>query len=87
LHVPALAICALATPASEFPWMRPTDSGFARARDYVEHERRPQQRAECNRFQASRADRKTIELDGHHYIFVAHPDAIAQALRARSPTP
>lgn len=87
LPVHALAICALATPASEFPWLRTTDSMFARARDYVEHERRPQQLAECKRFRDSRADRQAIELPGHHYIFITHPDEVAQALRTRVPGP
>jgi len=82
LPVKALAICALATPESEFPWLRPTDPAFAKARQFVERERRPQQHAECERFRQSRGDRSIIELPGHHYVFIAHPDDVAQALRA-----
>jgi pimeloyl-ACP methyl ester carboxylesterase len=87
LRVRALAICAFATPASEFPWLHPTDSGFARASDYVARERRPQQEAECMRFRRSRADRETIELLGHHYVFIMHPAEVARALRDRAPAP
>jgi pimeloyl-ACP methyl ester carboxylesterase len=86
LPVPALAICALATPESEFPWLAPSDPRFPRARDYVTHERRPQQQEECDRFRASGANHTAITLDGHHYVFIVHPEQVAQALRrARAP--
>jgi pimeloyl-ACP methyl ester carboxylesterase len=85
LTVPALAICALATPASEFPWLTPTDSGYAAARRYVEAERRPRQHAECERFRMAGADHRILELPGHHYVFVWHPAEVANAIRAVAP--
>jgi pimeloyl-ACP methyl ester carboxylesterase len=85
LRVPALAICALATTASEFPWLSPRDSGYARARQFVERERRPRQQAECDRFRASAPDHRTLELPGHHYVFIWHPVEVANALRAAAP--
>jgi non-heme chloroperoxidase len=87
LTVPALAICALATTASEFPWLTPADSNYAAARRYVETERRPRQDAECKRFRASRADHRIVELAGHHYVFIWHPVEVADALRALITTP
>lgn len=83
--VPALAICALATTASEFPWLQATDSGLATARRFVEQERRPQQHAECERFRTARPDHRTVELAGHHYVFIWHPADVAQALRGLAP--
>ena len=86
LRVPALAICALATTASEFPWLSPSDSGYAVAARFVERERRPKQQAECERFRASRPDHRAIELPGHHYVFIWHPADVASAILALKPT-
>jgi non-heme chloroperoxidase len=87
LQVPALAICALATTGSEFPWLTPTDPGYVAASRYVETERRPRQEAECERFRASRADHRILKLAGHHYVFIWHPVEVANALRALVPAP
>ena len=80
LPVKAMAICALATTESEFPWLTPASPDYARAKGYVEDERRPRQHAECERFRTSRPGRQTVELPGHHYVFVAHPDEVARAV-------
>lgn len=85
LNVPALAICAIATTASEFPWLSPSDSGYAVAERFVARERRPTQQAECERFRASRPDHRALELPGHHYVFVWHPVEVANAIRAVVP--
>ena len=80
LPMPALAICALAQVESEFPWLRPTDSLYAAARTYVETERRPFQHRECERFRNASGTHRTVELLGHHYIFIRHPDEVAAAI-------
>ena len=81
VKAPSLGICALATLSSEFPWLSPGDSLFAAARSYVEAVRRPFQHAECARFQRTVPHARTIELPGHHYVFVAHRDAVITAMR------
>jgi pimeloyl-ACP methyl ester carboxylesterase len=85
LNVPALAICALATTASEFPWLSPSDSGYTVAARFVQRERRPQQHMECERFRTARRDHHAIELSGHHYVFISHPMEVASAIRALAP--
>jgi non-heme chloroperoxidase len=86
LNVPALAVCALAIPASEFPWLSPSDSAYPVAARFVEQVRRPKQHAECEAFRRSRADHRVIELPGHHYVFIWHPVEVANAIRALEPT-
>jgi pimeloyl-ACP methyl ester carboxylesterase len=81
LPMPALAICALAEVESEFPWLRPADSLFRTAQRYIDTERRPFQHRECERFRRSGATHRTVELPGHHYIFIWHPDEVAAAIR------
>lgn len=80
LAMPALAICALAQVESEFPWLRLTDSLASAARRYIETERQPFQHRECERFRGSGANHQTVELPGHHYIFIWHPDEVAAAI-------
>jgi pimeloyl-ACP methyl ester carboxylesterase len=82
LRVPVLGICALATISSEFPWLSPSDLHYAEARAYVNGVRRPFQHSECTRFQQTVPRAQILELPGHHYIFVAHCDAIVAAIRA-----
>jgi non-heme chloroperoxidase len=78
---PALAVCAAATPASEFPWLTPDSSRYDEAVRYVQQVRRPFQLAECARFGNGAAGRRTVVLDGHHYIFVAQPDTTVRVMR------
>ena len=80
IEQPALGICALATVSSEFPWLSRRDSLFSAARSYVELIRRPFQHAECARFQREVPHARVIELSGHHYVFVAHRDAVVAAM-------
>ena len=81
IKAPVLGICAIATVSSEFPWLSPSDSLFANARGYVEVVRQPFQHAECTRFRQTVPHALTIELQGHHYVFVAHRDAVIAAMR------
>ena len=81
IRAPVLGICALATVSSEFPWLTPRDSLFATARSYVEAVRRPFQHAECARFQHTVPNARILHLSGHHYVFVAHRDAVIAAMR------
>jgi pimeloyl-ACP methyl ester carboxylesterase len=78
---PALAVCAAATPSSEFPGLTLDSTRYEVGRRYVEQVRRPFQVAECVRFGRSTAGRQTIVLDGHHYIFVAQRDKTVSAMR------
>ena len=82
LTAPSLAICALAEVSSEFPWLSPRDSAYAIARQYVNEERRPFQHAECERFRRTVPNARTLELSGHHYIFIAKPVEVARGIRA-----
>jgi hypothetical protein len=78
---PALALCAAATVASEFPWLTPDSARYADARRYVEQVRRPFQLTECTRFRAGSPNRRAVVLDGPHYLFVARQDAVTRAMR------
>ena len=80
IEAPVLGICAIATMSSEFPWLSPRDTLFAAARSYVEVVRRPFQHAECARFQRAVPHARTVELQGHHYVFVAHREAVIAAM-------
>ena len=82
IQAPVLGICALATVASEFPWLAPGDSRNVAARSYVNVVRRPFQRAECARFHYTVPRSRTIEVEGHHYVFVAHPGVVVDAVRS-----
>jgi pimeloyl-ACP methyl ester carboxylesterase len=81
IRSPVLGICAIATMSSEFPWLAASDSLFSTARSYVELVRRPFQHDECARFQRTVPHARTLELEGHHYVFVAHRDAVIAAIR------
>lgn len=81
IEAPVLGICAVATVSSEFPWLTPSDSLFSAARSYVERVRRPFQLDECARFQRTVPHARILELQGHHYVFVAHRDAVTTAIR------
>jgi Predicted hydrolases or acyltransferases (alpha/beta hydrolase superfamily) len=78
---PALALCAAATVASEFPWLTLDSARYADARRYVEQVRRPFQLAECTRFLTGAPNRRGVVLDGPHYIFVTRQDAVTRAMR------
>lgn len=82
IRVPVLGICALATVSSEFPWLPPRDRQFPKARTYVDSVRRPFQHSECIRFQKTVPSAQILELPGHHYIFIAHREAIVASMRA-----
>ena len=86
IRVPVLAICALATVSSEFPWLRSSDSAYARAQRYVVEERRPFQHAECERFRRTVASAVVLELEGHHYIFEQQQAAVVRAIRTFVPS-
>lgn len=77
---PALAVCAAATPASEFPWLTPDSTRYDEAERYIQQVRRPFQLAECARFGNGATGRRSIVLDGHHYIFVARSDTIVRVM-------
>lgn len=79
---PALAMCAAATPASEFPWLTPDSARYDAAQRYVRQERRSFQLAQCDRFGTGAAGRRTVVLDGHHYLFVDRSDRTVEAMRA-----
>lgn len=79
---PTLAVCAAATPASEFPWLTPDSAHYAEAARYVARQRRPFQLAECVRFGRDAPDRATTVLDGGHYIFVVRLGPTVRAMRA-----
>lgn len=81
IKAPVLGVCAIATVSSEFPWLSPHDSLFAAARSYVEFVRRPFQHAECARFRRTVPRAQVIELQGHHYVFVAHQRRVITAIR------
>ena len=86
-RVPVLAICALATVSSEFPWLPPSDSAaYALAQRYVVEERRPFQHAECERFRRTVASAVVLELEGHHYIFEQQQAAVLRAIRTFVPS-
>jgi pimeloyl-ACP methyl ester carboxylesterase len=82
LRVPALAICALATPASEYPWLTRDSLRWAAAERYVETIRRPFQRQQCNRFLRSAPHGRVVELDGSHFIFITREREVVHALSA-----
>ncbi|MDB4915393.1 MAG: alpha/beta hydrolase fold protein [Gemmatimonadetes bacterium] len=81
IQQPVLAICALATVSSEFPWLSTRDSGYAAARTFVATERRPFQHRECVRFQRTVPRANMLELAGHHYIFVVEQERVLRAMR------
>ena len=81
IRAPALAICALATVGSEFPWLSASDTAIDRARRYVDEERRPFQHSECLRFAKTVPNASVLELNGHHYIFEQRQAEVVQAMR------
>ena len=81
IRVPVLAICALATVSSEFPWLSPRDTAYALAQRFVLDERRPFQHAECERFRRTVPRATVLELDGHHYIFEQRQAEVVTAIR------
>ncbi|MEP6622147.1 MAG: alpha/beta hydrolase [bacterium] len=80
IKAPVLAICAMAEVSSEFPWLTPRDSNYATARKYVDAERRPFQHRECARFGRTVPGARTLELNGHHYIFVVKQPQVVAAI-------
>lgn len=82
IRVPVLAICALATVLSEFPWLSPGDTAYARAQRFVLKKRRPLQHSECQRFRRTVPSATVLELDGHHYIFEQREAEVLEAIRA-----
>jgi pimeloyl-ACP methyl ester carboxylesterase len=79
---PALAVCALATVASEFPWLTPDSSRYGAAQRFVQKERRPLQVAECARFGVETNSRRTTALEGHHYMFIARQSDVVREIRS-----
>jgi hypothetical protein len=77
---PALALCAAATVASEFPWLTPDSARYAAAQDYVEQVRRPFQLAQCARFRAGVPNRRTVAVDGPHYLFILRQEEVMRAM-------
>lgn len=81
LSVPALEVCAVPTVASEYPWLRPSDREYQRAQRFVAEHLRPFSRQLCERFAATVAGGRSVELRGSHYVFFTQPAVTVQTLR------
>lgn len=82
LTVPALQVCAVASVASEYPWLARTDSAYARARTYIERHLAPFNRALCQRFQDTVPRGRVVRLAGSHYVFFTQPQQTVRILRS-----
>ncbi len=81
LTVPSLQLCAVASAASEFPWLAPGSPEFARATRYVEEVLRPYQRKLCDRFARTVPGGRVELIQGSHYVFFTQPALTVRAIR------
>ena len=81
LTVPAVEVCAVASVASEYPWLRRSDGPFATAHAYVTQLLAPFNRALCQRFADTVPGGRTENIAGSHYVFFTHPERTIGAVR------
>ena len=70
---PALAICALATPTTLYPWLTADSARWAVARSYADSILRPFQERECDAFRHQAQRGHTAMLESSHYLFLDRP--------------
>lgn len=80
LKIPALEVCAVTSVASEYPWLNPADSLYARANAYVIRHLAPFNRALCRRFQDTVPSGNVTYVSGSHYVFFTQPEQTAQTV-------
>ena len=81
LSVPALEVCARASVASEYPWLRQSDVLFASAEAYIARHLGPFNHALCQRFKDTVSHGRVVELPGSHYVFFTQPQQTVQVIR------
>jgi len=80
LKIPALEVCADLSVSSEYPWLRPADSLYARANAYVTRQLAPFNRALCQHFQDTVPGGRVNRVSGSHYVFFTQPEQTAQTV-------
>ena len=84
LRVPVLAIVALNTMATAFPWLAAPGAdpeARRRADTYLEQVFNPYQQRRADRFRANTPDGEVLLLEGSHYIQNSNADAVVRAMR------
>lgn len=81
LRVPSLEVCAQASVTSEFPWLNPSDTLYARADGYITQHLAPFNQALCQRFKNTVPGGRVIEVPGSHYVFFTEPQQAARVIR------
>jgi pimeloyl-ACP methyl ester carboxylesterase len=79
--VPALSICAMASPATVYPWLTPDSARWRSARAYVDTILRPEQRRECSVFGREAPHGATALLESGHYVFITRKRATLRLVR------
>ena len=81
LSVPSLEVCAQTSVTSEFPWLHPSDTLFARANAYIAQHLAPFNQSLCQRFKDTVPGGRVIEISGSHYVFFTAPVEAARVIR------
>jgi pimeloyl-ACP methyl ester carboxylesterase len=77
----SLAICAMATPKTLYPWLTPDSARWGAARDYATDVLRPFEHYECDTFEDEAPHGRTVRLDGGHYVFITRESDVVEAIR------
>lgn len=78
---PALAICPEATARTLYPWLTPDSARWGPARDYAISIVRPFEHLECDAFEEEAQHRRTVRLDGSHYVFITRESDVVEAMQ------
>ena len=82
LTVPALALMARESVATQFPWLAPGDPRIAAAETYLREVRGPWRRAAAERFRREAPLARVAEIPGNHFFFLTETARTAAEIRA-----
>lgn len=85
LSAPALALVAVQSIATDFPWLSDSSSNLAarrRAQDYLDQVLNPYLLTRAERFRREAPKGKVLVFEGSHYIHNSNPEVVLSAIRA-----
>lgn len=81
LRCPALALLAVESVETQYPWLAPDDPRVHLARAYLRDVRAPWRRAATERFRSEAADARVVQVRGGHFFFLSDPARTAALIR------
>lgn len=88
IRCPVLALVAVETVESQFPWLDPGDADARRrAEAYLRDVREPWRRAEVARFVREAPHGRVVDIPGGHYFYLSARDRVVNEIRAFLLTP